>query len=151
MGLFSRRSKLPPQRDLARMLAEWGQSRFDGESAEASMSPDAKQFKDEMMNMGFHRDSAFPDRLQATVQEIRDVGLREGRWAVVGAWKAVDVIHAPFGDLHAPDDVMEELLEARVRFLQSLNEPELAQHMNSNDLGRLLRLFPDDYARLFPR
>jgi hypothetical protein len=132
------------------MLAEWGQCKFEGGSWEGNMSTGTKQFKDEIMSMGFHRDTAFPTRLRTAIQEIRDAGLREGGWTVVGAWEAVDMMHAQFGDLHPPDDIMQELLEARVRFLRTLNEPRLAMHMNTNDLSEFLRLFPDEYARMFP-
>ncbi len=59
------------------------------------------------------------------------------------------MMHAQFGDLHPPGDIMQELLEARVRFLRTLNEPKLAMHMNTNDLGEFLHLFPDEYARMF--
>lgn len=150
MGLFNRRSALPPRRDLARMLAEWGQCKFEGGSWERNMSEGTIQFKNEIMNMGFNRDSAFLARLQMAIQEIREVGLLEGGWTVVGAWEAVDMMHAQFGDLHPPEEVMQELLEARVRYLQRLNDPKLAMQMNINDLGAFRRLFPDDYARMVP-
>jgi len=150
MGLFSRRSTLPTQRHLVHMLTEWGQCKFEGGDWEGNMSAEAKQFKYTIMDMGFNRDSTFPTRLRTAIQEIREAGLREGGWTVVGAWEAVDMMHAQFGDLHPPEDVMRELLEARVRFLQTLNEPKFAMQMNNHDMGLFLHLFPDDYARMFP-
>jgi hypothetical protein len=150
MGLFSRRAESLPQRDLARILAEWGQSRFEGKSRDGGMSPETEQFKDEIMSMGFQRDSSFPARRLAAIQEIREVGLREGGWTVYGAWEAVDLMHAQYLDLHPPDDVMQELVEARVRFLQTLDEPRLAMHLNTPDMLAFLDLFPEDHARMFP-
>jgi hypothetical protein len=150
MGLFSRGSKPAPQRDFAPMLAEWGQSRFEGRSREGNMTPETEQFMDEIMSMGFHRDSTFPARRLAAIQEIREVGLREGGWTVYGAWEALDMMHAQFRDLHPPEDIMQELMEARVRFLQTLNDPKLATRLNTPDMLAFLDLFPEDHARMFP-
>lgn len=150
MGLFSRRTESPPQRDLARILAEWGQSRFEGKSREGDMSPETEQFKDEIMSMGFHRDPSFPARRLAAIQEIREVGLREGGWTVYGAWEALDMMHAQYLDLDPPEDVMQELVEARVRFLQTLNDSKLATRLNTTDILAFLDLFPEDHARMFP-
>jgi hypothetical protein len=150
MGLFSRPSRSKQQRDLGPILAEWGQSKFEGRSREGNMSAETEQFKDEIMSMGFHQDSDFPARRLAAIQEIREVGLREGGWTVYGAWEAVDMMHAQFSDLHPPDDVMQELVEARVRFLRTLNDPTLAMHLNTPDILAFLDLFPEDHARMFP-
>jgi hypothetical protein len=60
------------------------------------------------------------------------------------------MMHAQISDLHPPDDVMQELVEARVRFLQTLNDPKLATRLNSPDILAFLDLFPEDHARMFP-
>jgi hypothetical protein len=149
MGFFSRQSQPPPQGDLARLLAEWGQVKYEGREW-SSLSPEAAGFRDEVMSMGFEHDSHAETRRMARIQEIRAVGLREGGWAVYGAWEALDMMHAQFSDLHPPEDVMQELVEARVRFLRTLNDPQLKMHLNTPDMLAFLDLFPDDHARMFP-
>ncbi|HUA74365.1 MAG TPA: hypothetical protein VL988_06380 [Solirubrobacteraceae bacterium] len=132
------------------MLAEWGQRRFEGRDRKGDMSPKTEEFKDEIMDMGFNRDSGFPARRSAAIQEIREVGLREGGWTVYGAWEAIEMMHAQFGDLHAPEDILQELMEARVRFLQTLDEPKMATRLNTHDISAFRDLFPEDHARMFP-
>ncbi len=151
MRFFQRSSHSPPQRNLAALLAEWGRARFEGIDVAARMSEEAQQYRDEILNMGHHhQDKAFPARRQAAISEIREAGLREGGWAVYGAWEAVDMMHAQFAFLEPPEDVMQELLEARVKFLHELNPPDLAMHLNSYDSIAFRRLFPERHAVLFP-
>jgi hypothetical protein len=49
-----------------------------------------------------------------------------------------------------PQDVLDELSEARVRFLLDLNHPKLGWHLNGYDMITLERLDPDAYARFHP-
>jgi hypothetical protein len=150
MGFFKRQPQPPPRRDIARLLAEWGKARYNGDLSRGTISDETEQFRDETMRMGFHRDAAFEARRAAAIQEIRQAALQEGGWTAYGAWEAVDMMHAQFGDLDPPEDVMQELLLARVRFLRTLNDPQLVKHLNTPDILAFLDHFPDDHARMFP-
>lgn len=79
------------------------------------------------------------------IQEIRAVGLREGGWTVYGAWDVLIAFLDP-----VPQEVLDELSEARVRFLLSLDLANLGNHLNSFDFITLKRVDPDEYARLSP-
>jgi hypothetical protein len=148
MGFFKRQ---PPRRDIAPLLAEWGKARYNGDLSRGTISDDAEQFRDQTMRMGFHQDATFETRRTAAIQEIREAALREGGWTSYGAWEAVEMMHAhQFSGLEPPEDVMEELLLARVRFLRTLNDPELVMHLNTPEILAFLDHFPDDHARMFP-
>jgi hypothetical protein len=150
MGFFKRQPQPTQRRDVARLLAEWGQARYNGDLSVGTISAEAEQFRDEIMSMGFHQDATFETRRTAAIQEIRDAALREGGWAAYGAWEAVDMMHVQFQGLDPPEDVMQELVEARVRFLRTMNDPQLAKHLNTWDIFAFLKYFPEDHARLFP-
>ena len=49
-----------------------------------------------------------------------------------------------------PKEVLDELSEARVRYLLSLDHPNLGWHLNGEDIITLQRRDPDAYARLQP-
>jgi hypothetical protein len=84
-------------------------------------------------------------RLDA-IEEIKQIGLSEGGWVVYGAW---EVLYANFLN-PVPAEVCEELIEPRVRFLQSLGHPRLKMFLNSLDMIAYQRLFPEEFAQMFP-
>ncbi len=49
MGFLTRRSASRPPRDLARLLAEWREARFDGHLRTGEISPETAEFRDEIM------------------------------------------------------------------------------------------------------
>lgn len=76
---------------------------------------------------------------------VREVGLASGGWAVCGAWEVIVAFLDP-----TPQEILDELSEARVRYLLSLDHPNLGWHLNGEDMITLQRLDPDAYARLQP-
>lgn len=139
MGLFSRppRSVLPD--NIAELLTDWGRREFD-----RAAQPDIREDTSEFIGSIEYRRPPEELRLRL-IEGIREVGVREGGWTVYGAWDVVVAFLDP-----VPQEILDELLEARVRFLLSLEHSNLYNHLNSEDLIMIQRLDPDEYARLSP-
>lgn len=69
----------------------------------------------------------------------------EGGWTVYGAWDVLIAFLDP-----VPEAVLDELSEARVRFLLSLDHPNIGFHFNGFDFITLKRIDPEAYERLSP-
>jgi hypothetical protein len=138
MGFFNRQPKSALPDNAAELLADWGRREFD-RTAQPEIREDTDAF---ITNIEHHR---MPEELRPWLaQEIREVALSEGGWTAYGAW---DVLIA---FLDPPQETLDELSEARVRFLLSLGHPNLYMHLNTFDLMMLQRLDPDEYARMSP-
>lgn len=138
MGLFSRKPQSPLPKNAAELLADWGRHEFD-RIAQPEIREDTSEFI-----MVFERGHDQARRGELT-EAVRDVGLSSGGWAVCGAWDVIMAFLDP-----TPQEVLDELSEARVRFLLSLDHPKLGWHLNTDDMITLQRLDPDAYARLQP-
>lgn len=126
--------------NVAELLADWGRHEFD-RRAQPGIRDDTDAF---IGDLEYHR---VPEELRPQlVQEIREVGMREDGWVVYGAW---DVLIA-FLEPVTPQEVLDELSEARVRFLLSLDHPDLGLHLNGFDSMTLRRIDPAAYERLSP-
>jgi hypothetical protein len=124
----------------ADLLADFGRSEFD-RSAHGEASSATNEF---LVSL---RTSADIRRQRAeAIDEIKRIGLNEGGWSVYGAWNVLDANYLD----PVPADVLDELLESRVRFLRTLDHPNLARHLNSSDMLAYQRAFPDEFARMFP-
>lgn len=138
MGLLSRKPKGPLPDNAAELLADWGRREFD-RTAQPEIREDTSEFI-----MIFER-AVDQDRRAELTAALREVGLSSGGWTVYGAWDVVIAFLDP-----APQKVLDELSEARVRFLMSLDHPNIAMHLNGFDSMTLERLDPEAYARLQP-
>lgn len=138
MGLLSRKPKSPLPDNAAELLADWGRHTFDRTS-----QPEIREDTSEFI-MIFERGLDQAQRSELT-DAVREVGLASGGWAVCGAWEVIAAFLDP-----TPQEVLDELSKARVRFLLSLDRPNLGWHLNSEDMITLQRLDPDAYARLQP-
>ena len=138
MGLLSRKPKSLLPDNAVELLADWGRREFD-----RRVQPDIREDTDAFISdIEYHR---MPEELRPQLtQEIRELGMGEGGWTVYGAW---DVLAA---FLDPPREVLDELSEARVRFLLSLDHPDLYMHLNGEDSMTLKRIDPDAYARIQP-
>jgi hypothetical protein len=123
----------------ATLLADWGRREFD-RTAQPEIREDTDEF---ITDLEYHR---VPEELRPQlVQEIREVALREGGWTAYGAWDVLIAFLDP-----VPEEILDELSEARVRFLLSLSDPGIANHFNSFDLITLQRIDPGAYKRISP-
>lgn len=122
----------------AELLADWGRHTFDRTS-----QPEIREDTSEFI-MIFERGLDQAQRSELT-SAVREVGLASGGWAVCGAWEVIVAFLDP-----TPQEVLDELNEARVRYLLSLDHPNLGWHLNGEDMITLQRLDPDAYARLQP-
>lgn len=122
----------------AELLADWGRREFD-RIAQPEIREDTSEFI-----MVFERGHDQARRTELT-EAVRVVGLSSGGWTVCGAWDVIMAFLDP-----TPQERLDELSEARVRFLLSLEHPKLGWHLNSDDMITLHRLDPNAYARLQP-
>ncbi|HEV7563923.1 MAG TPA: hypothetical protein VGO24_10540 [Solirubrobacterales bacterium] len=123
----------------ASLLADWGHHEFD-RTAQPEIREDTNEF---IGDIEHHR---LPDGLlPQLIAEIHELGLREGGWTVCGAWDVLIAFMDP-----VPEEVLDELSEARVRFLLDLNRPDIGMYLNSFDLITLRRIDPNAHARLSP-
>jgi hypothetical protein len=120
------------------LLADWGRHTFDRTS-----QPEIREDTSEFI-MLFERGLDQAQRSELT-SAVREAGLASGEWAVCGAWEVIVAFLDP-----TPQEVLDELSEARVRYLLSLDHPNLSWHLNGEDMITLQRLDPDAYARLQP-
>jgi hypothetical protein len=121
----------------AALLADWGRREFD-----RTAQPEIREDTDEFISDIEHRRLPEESRPQL-IQEIREIGLREGGWTAYGAWDVLIAFVDPI-----PQTVLDELSEARVRFLLSLDRPDIGNHFNSFDFLALQRIDPGAYERL---
>lgn len=139
MGLFSRQPNSALPSNAASLLADWGRREFD-RTAQPEIREDTDEF---ITDLEHHR---LPEELRPRlIQEIREVGLREGGWTVYGAWDVLIAFLDP-----VPEEILDELSEARVRFLLSLNNPRIGDHLNGFDSMTLQRIDPAAYERISP-
>jgi hypothetical protein len=125
--------------NVAELLADWGRREFD-----RTAQPEIREDTDEFITAIEHR--RLPEELRPRLrEEIREVGMREGGWTVYGAWDVLIAFLDPVSE-----EILDELSEARVRFLLSLDDPNIANHFNSFDFIMLRRIDPDAYERLSP-
>jgi len=123
--------------NVAALLADWGRREFD-RRAQPEIRPDTDEF---IGDLEYRR---VPEELRPQLaREIRDIGLRERGWVVYGAWDVVIAFLDP-----APQEILDELGEARVRFLLDLDHPNIAFHFNSYDFMTLKQIDPEAYERL---
>lgn len=135
MGLLRRKPKGPLPDNAAELLADWGRREFD-RTAQPEIREDTSDFISTL-------ERGLDDRQRAELTDaIREAGLGNGGWTVYGAWDVVIAFLDP-----APQEVLDELSEARVRFLLSLDHPKLDWHLNGEDMITLERVDPDAYAR----
>jgi hypothetical protein len=140
MGFFSRKPQTLFPQNLAALLADWGEREFDRRS-HPGIADETDRF---VTSLNTSRDVR--ERRPEAIAEIRDAGLGAGGWSVYGAW---EILSATFLS-PVPDEVPAELIEPRVRFLHDLGHPKLSQHLNTYDMVAYERLFPEEYARMFP-
>jgi len=139
MALFNRQPKSVLPSNAATLLADWGRREFD-----RTAQPEIREDTNEFIGSIEYRHVPEESRPQL-IQEIREVGLREGGWTVYGAWDVLIAFLDP-----VPPEILDELSEARVRFLLSLDHPNIGYHLNSFDFIMLERIDPDAYERLSP-
>jgi hypothetical protein len=123
----------------AQLLADWGHREFD-----RTAQPEIREDTDRFIGDLEHHRIPVESRPQL-IQEIRQLGLREGGWTVYGAWDVLIAFLDP-----VPPEILDELSEARVRFLLSLDHPSIGNHFNSFDFIMLERIDPEAYRRLSP-
>jgi hypothetical protein len=139
LGLFNRQPKSALPSNAATLLADWGRREFD-RTAQPEIREDTDEF---ITDIEYRR---LPEELRPQlIQEIREVGLREGGWTAYGAWDVLIAFLDP-----VPEEILDELSEARVRFLLSLDHPNIGNHFNSYDFIMLQRIDPDAYKRISP-
>lgn len=139
MGFFSKnlRSKAPS--NLAALLADYGRQQFNRASG-ASLDQATDAF---LTSISYPKPDA--ERLPL-IEAVRTTGLREGGWAASGAW---EVLFANFLS-PVPQDVLDQLSEARVKFFLTLERPDIYQFMNIEDSMTLKRIDPAAYERISP-
>ena len=139
MGFFSRRPKSVLADNGAALLADWGKREFD-RTAQPEIREDTDRFITELEHHRVPKES-----VPQLIEEIREIGLREGGWTVYGAHDVLVGFLEP-----VPQGTVEELSEARVRFLLGLNHPDIGLHLNGYDLMTLRQMDPGAYERLLP-
>jgi hypothetical protein len=137
MSFFNRQPKSALPSNAATLLADWGRREFD-----RSAQPEIREDTDTFISDIEHRRVPEESRPQL-IAEIRELGLREGGWTAYGAWDVLIAFLDP-----VPQETLDELSEARVRFLLGLDHPNIGNHFNSCDFITLQRLDPDAYERL---
>jgi len=138
MGFFDRQPKSALPANISELLADWGRREFD-RFAQPTIREDTDAFISEIEYR------QIPEKSRpALAEEIKELGLREGGWTAYGAW---DVLIA---FLDVTEEELTELSEARVRFLLSLDHPNIGMHFNSFDFMTLQRIDPEAYERISP-
>lgn len=140
MGFFSRRPQPLFPQNTAALLAEYGRQQFDRRTY-----PDVSPATDELI-LSLTTSSDIRERRPEAIETIKQIGLSADGWSVYGAW---DVLYANFLD-PVPEEVLEELIEPRVRFLHTLNHPQLKMHLSTPDILEYQRLFPAAFAQMYP-
>lgn len=133
MSLFNRQPKkmLPP--NLASLLAECGRAFPPPGVPKTATSDDVDRFTYDVMSLN-------ADQMREAVNEIREVGLREGGWTAYGAWELLNMTYTR----DVPPEFLEELSEPRVRLIRSLDMPGYPAALCSDDAVAWERVFSAD-------
>jgi hypothetical protein len=138
MSIFRRTSSVALPANAAELLADWGRHEFDRRS-----HPQIRDDTSDLITIFEHH---LEDKVRVQfIREVREVGLREGGWTVCGAQDLLVAFLEP-----VPQEILDEMGEARVRFLLSLDRQDLGLHLNTLDMMTLMRIDPGQYSRFFP-
>ena len=110
MSLFSRQPKRVLPSNLASLLADWGR---------AFPPPGVPKVAHNLDRFVYDVMLLTADQMQEAVNEIREVGLREGGWTAYGAWELLNMTYTR----DVPQEFLDELSEPRVRLIHSLDMP----------------------------
>jgi hypothetical protein len=133
MGLFSKKPKslLPP--NPAAVLAEWGRAFPPPGVPKGDTSDVTENFIHSLIPLG-------PEEMREVVNEIREIGLREGGWTAYGAWELLNMTYTR----DVPREFLHELSEPRVRLIRSLNMPGYPDALCVDDSIAWKRVFSDE-------
>jgi hypothetical protein len=117
------------------MLAEWGRAFPPPGVPKGDTSEATERFMRSLISLG-------TEDMRRAVDEIREVGLKEGGWTAYGAWEILNMTYTR----DVPQAYLDELSEPRVRLIHSLNVPGFPNALCIDDDLAWKRVFPGEIS-----